>query len=215
MAIKNNQPDAVKQAFRAVDDENVDELRRFLTAGDGDQNARDGSGLTLLQHAAARNKYISATLLLEGGADPDMKSRGTHGYTALHYAAENDNVQMIELLAKHKANLDVTDKNKQTPLHVAAHEGNPKAIYALVRAGADMFAKDSSGFTAYDVAVRRRGEVLDFQWQDFEDIERFLRRRMDESAKLAAAFKEAQEKKVGTDIDKLKKKNPNRYKLGQ
>jgi ankyrin repeat protein len=214
MAIKNNQPDAVKQAFRAVDDENVDALRRYLT-GDGDENARNSSGLTLLQHAVSKNRYIAATLLLEGGADPAMKSRGTHGYTALHYAADNDNVQMIELLAKYMPDLNVTDKYRQTPLHVAAHEGNPKAVYALVKAGADMFATDRDGFTALDIALRRRGEVLDFQWQEYEDIERYLRRRMDESAKLAAAFKEAQEKKVGNDLSELKKKNPNRYKLGQ
>jgi len=213
MALKNNQPDAVKLAFKAVDDENVDALRHYLTGG-GDENARNAAGLTLLQHAVSKNRYIAAALLLEGGADPDMKSRGTHGYTALHYAADNDNVQMIELLAKYRANPDVIDKNKQTPLHVAAYEGNPKAVYALTKAGADMFAKDRDDRTAYDVALRRRGEVLDFQWQEYEDIERHLRRRMEESARIAAAFKEAHDKKVGQDLTELKKKNPNRYKLG-
>lgn len=214
MINKYNYPDALRQAFDAVEREDVDTLRRFLTGG-GDENARNASGLTLLQHAVSRNSYISATLLLEGGVDPDLKSRGTHHYTALHYAAERDNQQMIELLVTHKAKTDVTDKYKQTPLHVAAHEGNPRAVYALTKAGADIFAKDGNGHTALDIAIRRKSEVLDFQWQEYGDIERFLTRKMDEAHKASVAFKQAQDNKIGKDIETLKKKNPNRYKLGK
>ncbi len=214
MINKYNFPDALKQAFEAVDAENVDTLRRFLTSG-GDVNVRNADGLTLLQYAASKHRYISATLLLEGGADPDLKSKGTHGYTALHYAAEHDNYQMVDLLAKYKANPEIQDKNKQTPLHVAAYSGSPKAVYALTKAGADMFAKDRDGYTPLDIATWRKSEVLDFAWQEYIDIERHLTRKMDDAHKASTAFKQANEKKVGNDIATLKKNNPNRYKLGK
>jgi ankyrin repeat protein len=213
MTNKYSPPDAVKQAFAAVDAENIDKLRQYLA--DGDENARNEHGLTLLQYAASRNRYISATVLLEGGADPDMKSRGTHGYTALHYAAENDNAELVKLLAQYNAGLNVADKNRQTPLHIAAEHGNPKAVMALTRAGADMFAEDRFGRTPLETATHRKHEALDFEWQEYIDIEKHLSRRMEEHRTLASAFKQAQDEKVENDRAALKKHNPNRYKLGQ
>lgn len=214
MINKADHPQAVKEAFASIDTENVDKLRRFLTGG-GDENARNDDGLTLLQYAVSKNRLIAATILLEGKADPNLRSKGTHLYTALHYAAERDNTEMIKLLVKNKADPDARDRYGQTPLHVAAYEGNPKAVYALHAADANLLLVDSDGNTARDVAVRRRSETLDFAWQEYIDIEKYLAVEMDKARKLTTEFRRAQEDRLTTEISRIKKHNPGRYKLGQ
>lgn len=214
MINKADHPQAVKDAFASIDTENVDKLRRFITDG-GDENARNDDGLTLLQYAASKNRYIAATILLEGNADPNLPSKGTHKYTALHYAAERDNAEMVKLLVKYRADPDKRDRYNQTPLHVAAYEGNPKAVYALANAGADLLLLDSDNNTARDVAVRRRSEVLDFAWQEYIDIEKFLSVEMEKARRLTKEFKQATDDRLTADISRIKKHNPGRYKLGQ
>ena len=45
------------------------------------------------------------------------------------------------------ANVRGRDKDGFTPLHLAAYEGNAKAVNVLLQAGADIEAKDKQGLT--------------------------------------------------------------------
>lgn len=208
-----NNLDAARRAFKAAETEDIGTLYRFLKDG-GDPDVKNDDGQTLLQFAASKNSYLSATLLLEGGASPNLAG-GEDRYTALHHAARRDNAEMIALLAQYDANPDLKDKYGQTALHVAALEGNARAATALTAAGADVFAKDKNGDTAFGVAAWKQREVLDFAQQEFIDVQKHLSSVMHDQREKSAAWQSKNEKKLQGDIDSLKRHNPGRFKLGQ
>ena len=62
------------------------------------------------------------------------------GNSALHYAAQKNNSQVVELLLNKQAQLAYKpnrERERQSPLHVAAHYGSTAAIKALPRRGRD------------------------------------------------------------------------------
>lgn len=70
------------------------------------------------------------------------------GYTALHFAAQHNRVDVIKVLIAAGASPDGVSVKKggcgATPLHRAAYSGSEAAVYALIAAGADPNAKDLS-----------------------------------------------------------------------
>lgn len=126
------------------------------------------SQTTDLQVAAAFADHDVLKLLLDLGADPIQGSRS--GYTALHFLFLHENafraepihfpsgeyhqsriVASIKTLAKHTEGdgslVNIPDYHGTTPLMLAA-EASPKAVKALLEAGAEVNRSDSEGRTA-------------------------------------------------------------------
>lgn len=66
--------------------------------------------------------------------------------TALHRAASDNNVSMIDFLLEHKANPNMKDSYGETPLHDAARE-SPEGVKHLLQMGADVNAENKQGET--------------------------------------------------------------------
>lgn len=131
------------------------EAARLLIEKGADGNARDKGGMSVLEQAATSNNIELVRLLLAKGADVNTVDEG--GFTALINAAGNGdrNAAMVKLLLEHGAAVNVSSgdtaeivKNgpiaigHQTALQIAAGQGNYEAVEALVKAGADINAKD-------------------------------------------------------------------------
>jgi uncharacterized protein len=90
-------------------------LERGAAVDSPSQNAQHVSPLN---SAAAGRHVEAARLLLEGGADPNIRQAGSH--TPLHSAAQNGDMEMARLLVKHGADANLENDAGQTPEEMAA-----------------------------------------------------------------------------------------------
>ncbi len=94
--------------------------------------------------AAMRQDVEKVRALVEQGADVDA-AQGD-GMTALHWAAENGQAGLAELLLSAGARLDpVTRNGAYTPLHLASRSGDAEMIGLLLEAGSDPNTVTASG----------------------------------------------------------------------
>jgi outer membrane protein assembly factor BamB len=88
-----------------------------------------------LWDAARKGNAAAVKALLDKGADVNAKAR--YDVTALHFAADKGHLQVVELLIRHKADLNVRDTfYSTTPLSWAVSKGNTPVVKALILAGA-------------------------------------------------------------------------------
>ncbi|XP_034949784.1 ankyrin-1-like [Chelonus insularis] len=86
--------------------------------------------------------------LLENGANPDATK--PHGQTALHFVSSyksEKNLQILQLLIEHNADIEAVDKRGQTPLFEACICENFEAVECLLKNNANPNARDESGST--------------------------------------------------------------------
>jgi ankyrin repeat protein len=142
------------------------EAARLLIEKGADVNARDEGGMSVLEQAASSNHIELVRLLLSKGANVNTADGG--GVTPLIAAAWNGdrNAPLVKLLIAHGAAVNVKTgdtfevvKNGPillghlTPLQVACGMANYEAVEALLKAGADVNAKDVRDATPLVFAV--------------------------------------------------------------
>lgn len=85
-------------------------------------------GYTAL-HLAALNNHVDIADLLINMGKANLDRQNVNLQTALHLAVERQHVQIVKLLVRKGANLNIPDKDGDTPLH----EGeNLDAVYLLI-----------------------------------------------------------------------------------
>lgn len=98
-----------------------------------------------LHEAAWNNQFGEVAIVVGMGVDVNY---GVAGWTALHSAAGHGNMDMINLLISHGANVNAQNAVGETPLHGAAYGKHKKAFELLVKHGARMDTKDDQGWDA-------------------------------------------------------------------
>ena len=108
----------------------VDVAEYLVKAGAG-INSRSNNRLKAapIQSAASRGHRKIVRMLLEHGADPNIREQG--GYTPLHAAAQNGDDEMIRLLLYGGADLTIASNNGKTALDLALEAGHEKATLLL------------------------------------------------------------------------------------
>lgn len=102
--------------------------------------------------AAERGDAEEVRALLRQGADANAPQ--ADGLTALHWAALNDDVEIIEVLVYAGATLEpLTRVGAYTPLHLAARQGRADAVAALLEAGARPDRLTDTGVAALHFAA--------------------------------------------------------------
>jgi ankyrin repeat protein len=91
-----------------------------------------------LLDAASIGDLEGVKAAIEDGADPDYVSNGVFGQSALKVAAAHGYVDVIELLLKRGANINIVDEDGSTPLMYALLHENNNAVKILVANGADV-----------------------------------------------------------------------------
>ncbi|NOY41481.1 MAG: hypothetical protein GXP26_06555 [Planctomycetes bacterium] len=135
-------------------------------------------------HRAARDGKLAALqVLLAQGTDVNLQQRNLRG-TALHYAAEAGNADIIRELLKHKAETEARDTRGYTPLMRAAKKGSAEVVKLLLEAGANINAKPEVGeWSALCLAIHgKHQETVQLlvdrraQFPDHESFARSMRR---------------------------------------
>jgi ankyrin repeat protein len=143
----------------------------LLNAG-ADASAKLPGGSTLLMSAARTGNADIVRLLIEHGADVNVKGE-TYGETALVWAADQNHAEAAKVLIAHGADvnartnplerpkdrfglegvLTILPHGSWTPLMYAARQGSLDAARTLVDAGANLNLTDPDGSTALVLAI--------------------------------------------------------------
>lgn len=111
-----------------------------------------------LKDLISKRKNIDAKKYIEDNKI-NVKESDKYGNTYLHVAAEHTNYRMIEYLVNMGADVNASNKIKETPLWKAygasgfEHTRNEATIRLLVELGADVTLVDRSGFSLYQMLV--------------------------------------------------------------
>jgi uncharacterized protein len=114
------------------------------------------AGEVRLADAAQQGDRAAVRDLLNQKEDVN-KAQGD-GMTALHWAASNDDLEMVQLLLSAGANVKAeTRLGAITPLFMACKSGNASIVEALLKAGASASAPDAHGTTPLMMAAAAGG----------------------------------------------------------
>jgi ankyrin repeat protein len=140
---------------RAVDQDYVEVVRLLLDKGGDVHMAEEREESPLF---SAVKKPDMARLLLERGADPDVRS--PDGFTPLMLAAGDNHVQTVKVLLEYEATVDLDlwhtrdgAKSGWTALAFAAERGNSEVVLLLAEAGANIDHRVDDGSTALHLAI--------------------------------------------------------------
>lgn len=132
-----------------VYDGDVDAVREQL-AKKVDVNAKE-EGTTALHLAVSQGNAEIVSLLLEAGANPNIRDEEKQTPLMMLYG-ENAS-EILDLLLRAGAKVNVKDTGGRTPLMIAAEEGNIEVIRTLLSAGAKVNKRDNEGRTALMYAI--------------------------------------------------------------
>jgi ankyrin repeat protein len=96
--------------------------------------------------AVQRLDRVSVGALLDRGADVNFAAGD--GMTALHWAAQGNDLSLVDSLLAAGAAVDAPNRFNVRPLELASNNGNAEIVERLLRAGADPNATSREGQTA-------------------------------------------------------------------
>jgi uncharacterized protein len=127
-------------------------LALLFVAAAGASRAEDYNGNPAL---AARQNDAEAVRQMLAGADSSPNQTDEDSRTALQYAALDGNLEIIAILVKAGAKLDLADSLGNTALHLAADRSQTEAGALLLAAGAEVDPQNHDGMTPLMVAASR------------------------------------------------------------
>lgn len=155
------------QTLKAALAEKDTALALKLIQNGANPNAVDANGASLLMGACHFPDMPAARFLLAHGATVN-EPRSPKGRTPLMVAcAYWCGLDMVKLLIKHGADVNIKAQDGATALMLAAMNEKQDVVEYLLAKGADAKAKDAAGKTALDYA--KAGKVEDYMVQSVKD----------------------------------------------
>lgn len=143
----------VAELAQAASEGNVERLDALLAQG-VEVNSRGAEGGTPLIYVIATGGSIKGfQRLLERGADPNLQTE--RGYSAVSNAARRNECEWLKSVLAHGGDPNLrsrpdsrfTGNYLPTPIYDAIRARNVKTARLLIKAGADLNARDSAGWT--------------------------------------------------------------------
>lgn len=83
----------------------------------------------------------------------NLNALDTNGLAPIHWAADQGNLNILDILIKNGSDVNLPDNEGQTALHYCSSCGYPDCVKLLLQEGADRNAADNQGDTALSVAL--------------------------------------------------------------
>lgn len=136
----------------------VDEgvVRTLLQHG-ADVNAKNNVGDSVLHYAVYRTRVNAIQLLLQHGADANAVDNA--GESVLYLTLRQDEVDedVVRTLLQNGADVNALDDRCRSALHRAVlGSASPDVVQLLLQDGAEINAQDIWGFSALQIALRRK-----------------------------------------------------------
>ena len=144
--------------FQALRDGDKQTFKKLASEDKRIGNLKGVGGTTPLMQAVLYGDADSVRLLLEQGADPNIRNEA--GATALMWAV--DDFQKTRLLVEHGADVNARSDDGRTPILIAAALfGNTGVVKLLLDRGADLSAKspDPRGYATVLSEAARTGDA--------------------------------------------------------
>ncbi len=125
------------------------EIARILLERGANVERKDLSEENPLFHAIRCSNYPFATLLIEYGADVNVRTES--GFGLFHSVS---NLKDVSFLLKHKCNPHVITKDNYSPLHGVVYKGNVFLVKFFIIKGFSALQKDDYDTTPLSLAVQ-------------------------------------------------------------
>lgn len=139
--------------LRAIIDGDLVKVERMIDADPQLLELDDMYGMSAVRAAIEHNRYETFTFFLGWGISLDPVAC-QHQWRPLHHCIEKGDLEMMEFLLQHGANVEELDFYEDTPMHKAVYRDNLEAIRLLHRYGADINARCG----VYERTPRREAE---------------------------------------------------------
>ncbi|BBA36212.1 Pfs, NACHT and Ankyrin domain protein [Methylocaldum marinum] len=134
----------LKSILKAIYREDTAKLAAGLSPGN--VNLRDDDGRTPLMHAVLAEHPRPETMKLLVARGADVNAADHSGWTALHFAGQDQKAEAVRTLLEAGAAADPRDEDGTTPLWRTLMSGaSAEVLRLLLEAGADPSAEDKWG----------------------------------------------------------------------
>ena len=150
--LKDNDNDTAMHDAISEKEISPDILKCILNSKKAKFTIGNSRGFNVLHWAVLKDNKSSVELIVAQDQSC-VNSKMKDGNTAIHIAAANDRVEIANiLLMKGKADINVRDNMKRTPLILAVSMGKKKTMDLLISMSCDVNAQDNNGNAALHVA---------------------------------------------------------------
>ncbi|KAK2712084.1 hypothetical protein QYM36_010942 [Artemia franciscana] len=162
------------KGYCTIKEENKIEIVKVLLSRGAPTDVLDLYGLSPLHYAVENNNISIASYLLEKGANINLKYGNSpfyrRGYTLLHSAAAQCQLDKCQFLLSKGAQVDALDDKRRTPLHWAVNETERfikekqreklEIVKLLISRGATVDVLDENDLTPPVIAVSKRNFAI-------------------------------------------------------
>jgi ankyrin repeat protein len=146
-------------------DKESSEFVKLLIVKGADVNLASGySNWTVLMAAAQAGRMETVQFLLTKGAK--INALSSNKENALHFVCNNGNLEMAKMLLAAKINVNQSDEDRITPLHLAYwskgfRQSDMQLVTLLLKAGADSKARNNDKELPLDYEAKGKNKAAD------------------------------------------------------
>mmetsp|Transcript_28746 Transcript_28746/g.56474 ORF Transcript_28746/g.56474 Transcript_28746/m.56474 type:complete len:332 (+) Transcript_28746:63-1058(+) len=106
----------------------------------------------------------------------EVTAKGIDNWTALHFAARQGHLPVVNFLIKQSADIDAVNKNGWSPLHLCCYQGHVEIAETILTCGAEINMKDRQGMTPLAYAKQQNQEEMVSLLEDFLEEEEMYKK---------------------------------------